>query len=59
MLCVTDICPCFENKARVFKLHSLVLRGKKEKIVKYNIGLSFQSQRFLLFLVVWEKTFCG
>ena len=24
---VTDICPCFENKARVFKLHSLVLKG--------------------------------
>lgn len=62
MLCVTDICPCFENKARVFKLHSLVLKGpkkKEEKIVKYNIGLSYQSQRFSLFLVVWEKAFCG
>lgn len=44
----------------MFKLHSLVLIGKKKKIVKYNIGLSFQSQRFSLFLVLTKKnTFLG
>jgi hypothetical protein len=29
----------------------------KTTLVKYNIGLSFQSQRFSLFLILGEKTF--
>lgn len=52
-MCVTSICPCFENKVRVFK----VTHWFKKKIVKYNIGLSFQSQQFLLFLICLGKYF--